>query len=184
MRTEERKIRIGGKLHNARLLFVEESDRPKLRELFQSWKILFEGLKKFESRGSTIPEGISESAFALEFKVPRVISVEGAGASFDTFDLKQNRRQQIKATSIEDDLTSFGPESVWDDLYFLDFYRDGSLDGKFDVYKIPNNLIYNFKVNKRQTFTQQQKQGRRPRLHMKRGVILAHGIKKLTTAQI
>jgi hypothetical protein len=68
------------------------------------------------------------------------------------------------------DLTSFGPTSRWDKLYFLDFYNNGNLDGSFDCYEIDTALIYNTVVNqgKNETFVDQQRQGRRPRLSLKK----------------
>lgn len=87
---------------------------------------------------------------------------------------------EIKATSIGNDLTSFGPLSEWDDLYFIDFYNNGTLDGTFTVYLIPDDLIYSNQVNSGQTMKQQQKQKRRPRMSMK-DIIEKHNIKPLAT---
>jgi len=177
-------IKIKGRKYKADLLFLGNKDRKKLRSLFIIWKRLFVGLRNFNSRGVTIPEGISESAFALVMQCPRIIKVYGAKCSFDNFDLKGNKRLQIKATSVDNDLTSFGPNSVWDELYWLDFYRKGKLDGSFDVYKIPNRVIYNFKVNATQTFRQQQKNKRRPRLRMRYDIIIPKKIKPVCRCRI
>lgn len=142
-------------------------------------------MKAFKSRGVNLPEGISESAFCLEYNCARALKVQGGkSASFDTIDLRTGRMQQIKATSVEDDLTSFGPRSVWDDLYFLDFYREGKYDGTFDVYKIPNKLLLNFPINGHETFKDQQLQGRRPRLHLKTQIIEPKKIRPERTCHI
>jgi hypothetical protein len=98
-----------------------------------------------------------------------------------SFDLKTNKAQQIKACSIEFDLTSFGPKSKWDDLYFIDFYNDGKVDGKFDVYLISNKYIKNQSLNKNESFTDQQKQKRRPRFGIKKEIIQKYRIKPLAT---
>jgi hypothetical protein len=82
------------------------------------------------------------------------------------------------------DLTSFGPRSIWDEIYFLDFYRNGDWDGKVDFYLIPNDLIYNHRVNENQTMRQQQQQGRRPRFSIYREVILVNQISPTLTYQI
>jgi hypothetical protein len=177
-------IRIQGRTFQANLLFIEESDRTTIRSLFRAWKKLSSGMRNFKSRGINIPEGISESAFALEMRCPRVISVGGVRCSFDNFDLNHNRRLQIKAVSVDNDLTSFGPKSVWDDLYWLDFYRNGVLDGSFDVYKIPNNLVYRFKVNARQTFRDQQNQGKRPRIRIRKCIINPNNLNPIKTCRI
>ena len=63
-------------------------------------------------------------------------------------------------------------------------YRNGKLDGTFDIYKIPNNLIYNFKINANQTFRDQQGEKRRPRLRMRSAVIKPNKIKPIKTCKI
>ncbi|MBE9223849.1 Bsp6I family type II restriction endonuclease [Cyanobacterium stanieri LEGE 03274] len=65
------------------------------------------------------------------------------------------------------------------DLYFLDFYKQGNWQGDFDIYLIPNNLIYNHPVNKKETFLDYQKQGRRPRFSIYKDIILEHEISPL-----
>ena len=177
MREETRTIRIQGIPCSVRLLLIEESDRPHIRRLYNAWKELFYGMRDFRSRGINFPEGISESAFCLEYGSARVLKVQGSSASFDTIDLKTMARQQIKATSVRDDLTSFGPRSIWDELYWLDFYREGEYDGSFDVYRIPSDLILNFQINRTETFGDQQRQGRRPRLHVRNQIIVPHNIR-------
>ncbi len=184
MYKKELNLRIKGNNCKLILLFIEEKDRKKLRELFLAWKKLCFGMEEFKSRKVNIPEGISEGAFSLAFKVPRVIKVSGGPGSFDAINLNTKKRYQIKAVSVENDLTSFGPKSIWDELYWLDFYRDGKLDGSFDIYKIPNNLIYNFKVNATQTFRDQQRQGRRPRMRVRKGIVEVKGIKPIKTFKI
>ena len=118
MREENRQLTIGGLPCNLTVLIFEDHDRNRIRQLYKSWIELFDGMREFHSRGINLPEGISESAFCLEYDCARALNVQGSSASFDTIDLRTGRRQQIKATSVEYDLTSFGPRSVWDDLYF------------------------------------------------------------------
>ena len=184
MREVTRTIRLEGVPRRARLLLIEESDRPRLRQLFNAWKELFLGMRDFKSRGVNLPEGVSESAFCLEYGVARILKVQGSSSSFDTFNFSTNTRQQIKATSVDDDLTSFGPRSVWDEFYWLDFYRGGLLDGSFDVYRIANELILNFQISSTQTLRDQQRQGRRPRLHLRRQIIIANNIQPERTCSI
>jgi hypothetical protein len=184
MRKTKEKILIGKKYHEAELLWAEKNDAPELKKLYNAWLELKNGLKNFESRAPNLPEGISEGAFSLEFDCPRVLDVKGTAASYDCYNPKTYERIQIKATTIRYDLTSFGPDSVWDVLYLLDFYRDGKFDGKYDVYKIPNDLIYGHQISKTQTFRDQQKQGRRPRFGIKSKIIEKHKIKPVKTCTI
>jgi len=178
------KIVVENTEYDAVLLKAEEGDRPKLKKLYKAWVQLKKGLNEFESRAPNLPEGISEGAFSLEFECPRVLNVKGTPSSYDCYNPETNERIQIKATTIRWDLTSFGPDSVWDVIYLLDFYREGNFDGTYDIYKIPNELIYNHQVSKTQTFRDQQKQGRRPRFSIKRSIIEAHGIKPTGTYRI
>lgn len=172
------KIKVFGKKCWAELMDFSKNDGKKWKELFDMWRKLKFGLREYKSREPNFPEGLSEVAFCLYSGSKRFISLRGkVPASFDTFNLKTNRTEQIKASSIESDLTSFGPESKWDDLYFLDFYNGGKLDGTFNVYKIPNKFIYKTKVNKSQTFKQQQKQKRRPRFGITESIIKKRKIK-------
>ena len=178
------KIIISDKKYDAVLLKAEKKDGPELKRLYNAWLELKNGLKEFESRAPNLPEGISEGAFSLEFNCPRVLEVKGTSGSFDCYDPETYERIQIKATTIKYDLTSFGPDSVWDVIYLLDFYRDGKFDGKFDVYKIPNDLIYNYKINKTQTFRDQQKQKRRPRFGLKKSIIEPNNIRSIKTCMV
>lgn len=163
------------------LMDYEISDREKWKILFADWKRLNEGMKDFNARGINIPEGISEVAFCLFSGSKRFVSkLNGkTSASFDTFNLKNMRAEQIKACSVAKDLTSFGPTSKWDDIYFIDFFNNGNINGMFDVYKIPDDLIYNRKVNKKQTFTDQQKKIRRPRFSIKKEIIRPYNLEPI-----
>lgn len=118
-----------------------------------------------------MPEALSEGAFCHFMKVGRLISCTGnVDSSFDCVDYNNkddsgnNTRIQVKASSVEKDVTSFGPKSEWDEIYFCDFSK---LNYTFYVYLIPNDLIYNHKVNATQTMKDQQRQGRRPRMSLK-----------------
>jgi hypothetical protein len=164
---------------NAELQFFEERDRVKLYSIYKNWRKLCSELNEIKARAVNLPEGLSEGAFALEMKSPRVSSIPGANSSFDCYNSSTKKRIQVKACSVLPDLTSFGPKSVWDELYFCDFYKEGKWDGTFDIYLIDNNLIYNHKVNANQTFIQQQKQGRRPRFSIYSDIIIKHKLKPI-----
>lgn len=172
MKIEKHKINVFGKQCVAELMSFDKQDRKNWKKLFDTWKNLKFGLREYKSREPNFPEGLSEVAFCLYSGSKRFISLKGgANSSFDTFNTKTKKAEQIKACSVENDLTSFGPQSRWDDLYFLDFYNGGKLDGTFNVYKISTRTIYLMKVNKNQTFKQQQAQGRRPRFSIAKEII-------------
>lgn len=154
------------------VLDFTSSDGKRWKEVFDLWRGLKMGLRDYKSREPNFPEGLSEVAFCLWSGSSRFISASGlSNTSFDTFNTKTNRAEQIKACSVEADLTSFGPTSKWDDLYFLDFFNEGRVDGKFDIYEIPSKFIYENKVNKNQTLKDQQGEKRRPRFCIKKDII-------------
>lgn len=149
-------------------LRFEETDGREWKKVFDHWRTLKMALREYGAREPNFPEGLSEVAFCLWAGSVKKIHCLGRHSSFDTLNLRKLRLEQVKACSVEHDLTSFGPSSYWHDLYFLDFWSSGRVDGSFDVYKIPNDLIYDYKVNRTQTFRDQQAEGRRPRFSLKR----------------
>lgn len=178
MLKEMRELILEGNKYNAEVEIIEKSDKTNLVEMYSLWNELSSKLSDYGCRRLNFPE-ISELIFCLIYNCWRVNNVSGIGkhSSFDCYNPKTHSRIQIKATSVKDDLTSFGPKSVWDELFFMDFFSNEKYDGSFDVYLIPNEEIYNFKMNKTQTFIDQQKEGRRPRFHIKKGLIEPLNIK-------
>lgn len=171
---------VFGEKCKVELMNFDVNDEKKWKELFDSWKHLKLGMRDYKSREPNFPEGLSEVAFCLYSGSKRLISLAGnSSSSFDTYNTKTKKAEQIKACSVEDDLTSFGPRSKWDDLYFLDFYNDGKLDGRFDVFLVPSEILYSHKINRSQSFLDQQKEGRRPRLHLKKDILIPRGMKPL-----
>ena len=162
-------------------LKFDKTDRAAWKETFDYWKNLKTAMRNYNAREPNFPEGLSEVAFCLWSGSVRKIKSSG-NSSFDTFNLRTRRAEQIKACSVENDLTSFGPATKWDDLYFLDFWNNGNVDGRFDVYKIPNELIYDHQVNATQTLREQQLQGRRPRTNIKSKIIVPNRLKPIESS--
>lgn len=180
MKIQKHTVKVFGDSCSVELMHFDKEDAKNWKTLFDSWKKLKFGLREYQSREPNFPEGLSEVAFCLYSNSNRFISLSGTtNSSFDTYNLETGRAEQIKATSVEFDLTSFGPNSRWDDIYFLDFYNDGKLDGTFNVYKIPTDVIYNMRVNKNQIFTDQQKEGKRPRFSITRNIINGMGLEPI-----
>jgi hypothetical protein len=166
------------------LIFFDKIDAIAWKKMFDAWLQLKNDLRSFNAREPNLPEGISEVAYCILSGSARKISVSnssdaGSSSSFDTYNLKNQRAEQVKACSVASDLTSFGPDSKWDDLIFMDFYNDGNVDGTFSVYLIPSDLIYNSMVNKISSFQDFQKEGKRPRLHIKESLIRKVDIKPI-----
>lgn len=159
------------------ILEFTAADKPFLINMYRKWRDLTDDLKKIGARGINLPEGLSEAVFCLATNSWRITqSIPGVKTSFDCYNPASNVRIQVKAHSVAYDLTSFGPKSVWDELYLMDFFNDGKWDGTVDIYHIPNDYIYNHNVNRNQTFLEQQEQGRRPRFCIRKEIILKHSI--------
>lgn len=151
------------------------ADCRQLKVIYDSWRNLCDNLNKLNARAVNLPEGLSEIAFSIAFNMWRTPSaILGANSSFDCYDpngKRGNNRIQVKACSVLPDLTSFGPNSQWDRIFFVDFYRQGKWDGTFDVYEIDTEDIEDYPVNANQTVADQKRQGRRPRFSIYSGLI-------------
>jgi len=171
MKIIQHKQKIWGHECSMNLMQFDKSDARKWKEIFDMWKKLKLSLKDYKCREPNLPEGLSEVAFCLFSGSLRLVSMNGkASSSFDTFNIKRKKAEQIKATSVKKDLTSFGPNSKWDDLYFLDFFNNGKLDGTFNVYKVPTKLVHDMEVKKGFSFIERQKEGKRPRFSVIKAV--------------
>lgn len=171
--------------HWAEVMEYEPSDRKMLAKVYKNWRTLCSELRILEGRAVNLPEVLSESAFCLEMGSVRLISgLTGAVSSFDCYDLSSSERIQVKACSVLPDLTSFGPTSQWDKIYFLDFYRDGKWDGTFNIYLLDNDDVYNHPVNSRQTLRDQQSEGRRPRFSIHKELIVPKKLKPVKVGRL
>ena len=164
----------------------EDKDLKALEDIYTSWRTLCDQAAALQARKINLPDSLSECGFCYFFKFWRTnYGVPGAEhSSFDAYDPQKHTRIQIKGCSVDEDLTSFGPDSVWDELYFVDFYVDGKWDYTFNVYLIDNEDIYTTKVNATQTFVDQQKQGRRPRFSIIKNIIRPKKMKPMYTCNI
>lgn len=168
------------------ILKIESSDKAKLRTIFRRWLELSDLLKSLGSRGVNIPEGLTESLFCLEMNSARVIKAYNSKGSFDTINRNNNKRQQVKATS-SNGPTSFGPNSFWDEneLYLMDFIgKDGTIDGTFSIYRILDKYVYLSKVNKTERLSDQQAQKRRPRMDLRKDVVIKYKLKPIKKGSI
>lgn len=182
MKIGEKDISIKGKIVKAKVTLKEAGDRELLKSLYSDWKKLNDRLKAISTRGINLPEAISENAFALFFPdCMRVVNLHGMKCSFDCINVKTGSRIQVKAASVEGDLTTFGPRSEWDELFFLDFSAG---NGSFKAYKIEPDWIYKHMVNKNQTFEEQQAENRRPRFSITNSIIKPKKLKPVKVCKL
>ena len=153
--------------------FFDDQDKKEMLKIYQSWCEINRKLKTYGARTINIPELLSESIYCMYTNSGRLKSCNysGANTSWDCYNFNLNKRVQVKATSVAEDLTSFGPRSEWDILIFCDFYVEGKFDGSFRFYEIPNDKVYSNKLNKNQTFKEQQEASRRPRFSITKDII-------------
>jgi hypothetical protein len=155
------------------LSFFNKDDFLVLSSIYKNWVDLSDLIQKNGGRRINIPELLSEAIFCYHFNGGRLNkTINGKiNSSFDCLTLSPTKRIQVKSCSVSYDLTSFGPKSIWDELYFVHFYPNRRYDGTYKIYKINNDLIYNHKVNINQTMNDQQKQGKRPRFGIMKEII-------------
>lgn len=176
MRKINKIITIDGNEHSADLITYSKTDIPNLNRLWKAWIKTRELSHKFGVRGTNLPEAISEVAFCIFTGQARLIKVHGdVSSSPDVYDFVTGRTGQIKATSTYKDLTTFGPKSEWDDLYFMDFSR---LDASFDLFTIDGGVLSSMIVKKSTnvTFGDRQEAGGRPRIPLRKRIIEDMGI--------
>ncbi len=147
----------------------DKYDYIKLQKIFRDWQNINKDLKALGGRNLNVPDVFSEALFCIFFNA---IRTNGSAHSYDCVSLDTLAGIQVKSCSIDNDCTSFGPTSTWDELYFVDFAPNGVVDGKVYFYKIDCD-IYSVVLNgkKNETFKDQQAQGRRPRFSIKSVII-------------
>ena len=115
-------IDIGGDDIDAQITIHEPEDSELLKRLYSEWLSLNKSLKSISTRGINIPDTITENAFCLFFpNNVRIVRLKKGKCSYDCINTVTGKTVQVKAASVYPDLTSFGPRSEYDELYFLDF---------------------------------------------------------------
>lgn len=138
---------------------MEKTTKEKYNEvisLYPIWKNLNSRIKKL------YPCGVNFHEVFSEFIVCYVNNYyHSIGAGSEDALTEDKKKVQIKGTSnFDSDLTSFGPKSEFEILEFACLNQN--LD-TLSLYKIPINELYDIKVNKENTFREQQDAGKRSR---------------------
>lgn len=150
---------------------ITTSDLSDIITIYDEWVKYCKLLEHRNYRRANFPEGVSEDLVCILKKYYKLNqkAVYGCSTSFDCLDGNNGERIQVKASSSNYELTSFGPKSVFDRIYFLDFYYEGeSYKKKFKFYEIDKTLIENAWVNKDETVTNQSDEGKRPRIRIRK----------------
>ena len=144
----------------------QKSDLKKLQNIYFKWEEINKLVNELGGRKLNIPDVLREGIFCLAYDALRT---NGTAYSYDAVSRKTKKGLQLKSACIKNDLSSFGPKSTWDELYFADF-SFSKVKGLIEFYEIPNKFIHSAVLNKKkhETFKDQQKQGRRPRLSIRK----------------
>ena len=144
----------------------EPSDIEHFQNLYRAWEH-FDSVGEFFDQRINIPEGLTEGIVAKDipdvYRYKKCIkNPQNGKTKFDCYDIKNNKVIEVKAASINPDLTSWSPDPFFDLLYFVDF---SSRDGKYKIYKINLNskMLMNVQVSKTETFADQVNNNRKKR---------------------
>lgn len=155
------------------LVVVDAARINKVIDIYFHWKQLDAEIRTFSgTRGINFPSELSEYmvCYALNFMLNKA-----SGGDAVDFSSKPPKIIEIKASGADDkgDLSSFSPEEDFDDLIFA---RLDKRDDQLKIYrlKMSSKDLKHIKVNKKQTFEDQQKQGRRPRFCIQKTIIDAN----------
>ncbi|MCK5788067.1 MAG: Bsp6I family type II restriction endonuclease [Chlamydiia bacterium] len=143
------------------LFIYSTSDMKNIQLLWKKWCECNAVLELLGFRKFNVPSVISEALVCIYLKSCGQV-VPGKtkrGKSFDCIDFRRGKNIQVKASSIENDLSSFGPRSTWDELYFVHISR---ITGEYKIFFIEIDFTA-IQLGKGETFISQQQQGRRPR---------------------
>jgi len=142
-------------------------------DAFFKWKDLNTYIKRISNRGLNMPEAISEpmGCYCLDLLWNR------GKKTGDATDPKTKKIIEFKATSrFEEDLSSFGPKTVFDNLVFLRFNLDKNQLYIYDL-KINSQDFGKYPVNESETIQQQKNLGKRPRVSLQKLFVDAQGLK-------
>ena len=136
------------------------------------WKDLNTYIKNNSHRGINMPDAISEPMGCYCFN----LLWNRGKAVGDATDPITHTRIEMKATSrFEGDLSSFGPQTVFDDLIFLRFNLDENLLYLYDLH-VNSEEFEMYPANNTQTIREQKLQGRRPHISLQKLFVEAKGL--------
>lgn len=149
-------------------MFYEAKDITLLQNLYKMWVVINQLSKDLEGRMINTPEALSEGlcCYVNNFGRTNKPKVKGSiKASMDAVSTT-SEKIEIKASAVSGGtLTSWSPNTNFDRLFVLDFFASGKWDGDviiYEVYPFSGDL----KVNKNESFKDQQNSTRRPRFNI------------------
>lgn len=143
-------------MKNKYLVKIDELRIQETCEAYFKWKDLNTYIKSLVSRGINMPDAISEPMGCYCLNLLWNKKTGGDAVSLG------GRKIEFKATSNYDgDLSSFGPNSYFDDLVFLRFNLDTNMLYIYDT-GISSEELKQIEITSFGTVDYYQKQGKRP----------------------
>lgn len=180
MRIEQINILIDDIYQVVDVVNYEMEDKSIFKEIYFKWINLNNSINDAGGKNLIFPFEIAEALCCIEFNM---VKMNNNWRGFDCYDIQEERRVEVKVKTTEYDLSSFSPYPSFDDVYFMDFYRYGDWDGKFDVYIIPIEKLLEHKMNSRDSFKDHIFQGRRPKLSLSK-FIKQYNIEPIKTGSV
>ena len=151
---------------------IDKNLYNKIIDLYPKWKFLNYEIKKIYSRGINLHEAFTEIICCYHFDFDLNV---GKGTSSADAISNKGEKVQIKGSSdCTKDLSSYGPKSEFDILYYCCIDNENQYEMK--IYKIPASSFKKIMVNKDESFKQQQDQNRRPRFSIYKKFILPNNL--------
>lgn len=144
---------------------ISKDDLNECIDIYFEWKELSLKIKKQYGRGLNFPELISEYLCCYLNKFEH-----STGKGSEDAVGKNGKKIQIKASSnYNKDLSSFGPKSKFDELHFV---RLNQKMDELEFYKISTKKLDKVEVKKDISFSERQKEGKRPRFSIINKIII------------
>lgn len=143
-------------------IVIDDARINETCDAYFKWKDLNTYISTQSRRGINMPDAISEpmGCYCLNLLWNRGNEVG------DATDPISGQKIEFKATSrFEGDLSSFGPNTVFDNLVFLRFNTKENLLYIYDL-KINSEEFGKYPANSTQTIEDQKRQGRRPHVSL------------------
>jgi len=195
MYTEIKELNLPEGAIRSPVMFFEEKDKKIFKNMFYNWvELCKDSLEVGGTRIVNFPESLSEAMFCLIMGFGRVTyGVKGAASSFDAYDFSNDKRVQIKAATSTGP-TSFGPRSQYDSIYLVYLrklsesknMKKRDFSGKYEIYELDPKIFPDLILNKKknETFSDQQNQGKRPRLGIVQNIIEPNELKPINIGNI
>jgi DNA (cytosine-5)-methyltransferase 1 len=176
------------KIHGTDVLIdcikFDKSHYIQLLSYYKCYIKMNDSLHELYGRRANISEAFTEGLYCYLTNSVRVLKIHKSktSSSIDCWNNELKKSIQIKASVLEHDCSSFGPDSVFDTLVYIDL----SDLPNFKIYEIESDCIGKLILNnkKNETFDMQCEAGKRPRFSIVKSLINVYKTKPFYTGNI